>query len=488
MAIAQSSQKKLKTDPNQPRWRHTVLALLVVVFILALLPFIYTGTFSRYQADDYCFSSSLIQNGYFGAIRENFTGWSNRFSTIMVIGMIDPLKVPGMQILPGVLIAGMLAGLYLLLTQLKKRLNWPIGRMEIFILAAMVTFFTIYSAPDQFQSFFWRSGSITYTLPVVILPFLLALLIRTDAKILTTSSLMLFGGAGFLIALFNGGFSETTAAFQAAIFGLLLIYVYLRSTGDQRKQRTLMALCALGGIVAAMIIMILSPGNAVRLKNMPETPGLFRLIYLSFRFAAGFVVNTIETVPLPVAISLLFAFGLALLGDWKDIQPRKWRWLFWAIPVATFLLVVAVCAPSAYGESAYAEARAFLPARWMLTIAGMAWFYLLGMVYQNWRSRNPKFQVNKLKSFVAFVLVILSFYPMRGALVTLASVPETKARAQAWDARADAIEQEKASGKQDLVVTALDSYGKIRELSDDPNLWVNKCAAVYNEVQSLTAE
>ena len=170
---------------------------MVVVFILSLLPFIYTGTFSRYQADDYCFSSSLIQNGYLGAIRDNFTGWSNRFSTIIVIGMIDPLKVPGMQILPGVLIAGMLGGLYLLLMQMRKRLSWRIGRMEIFILAAMVTFFTVYSAPDQFQSFFWRSGSITYTLPVVILPFLLALLIRTDAKILTTGSLMLFGGARF---------------------------------------------------------------------------------------------------------------------------------------------------------------------------------------------------------------------------------------------------------------------------------------------------
>jgi hypothetical protein len=110
------------------------------------------------------------------------------------------------------------------------------------------------------------------------------------------------------------------------------------------------------------------------------------------------------------------------------------------------------------------------------------------MVYQNWRYRNPKFQIKKMQSLVAFAIVILCFYPMRGALVTLGNIPETRSRAQAWDARAAAIEQEKAAGKQELEVQALDSYGRIRELSDNPKLWVNKCAAVYYGVQSLTAK
>jgi hypothetical protein len=488
MPLSSQSKKDQKIDPIIPKWRLTVLGLMIAVFVLSLLPFIYTGAFSRYQADDYCFSSAIIQNGYFGAIRENYTGWSNRFSTVMAIGLIDPLKVLGMQLLPGVLIAGMLGGLYLLMLELKKKLIWSIGRVEIFILAAMITFFTVYTAPDQFQSFYWRSGSITYTLPVVILPYLLAFIIRSDRQKMKHGTLFLSGGAGFLIALINGGFSETTAAFQVVIIALLLVLIYLKSPQKQKNQRMMLLICALAGILVAMIIMILSPGNAVRLATMPATPGLLRLIYLSFRFAAGFVVNTIETVPLPVAISFIFAFALALLANWKEIHPRNWRWLFWAIPVSAFLLVVAVCAPSAYAESAYAEARAFLPARWILTLAGIAWFYLLGMVYQNWRYRNPNFQIKKMQSFVAFVIVMLCFYPMRGALLTLSYIPETQARAQAWDTRAAAIKQEKAAGKQELEVKALDSYGRIRELSNNPKLWVNKCAAVYYGVKSLTAK
>lgn len=488
MTLAQPTEKQPVPKSRPPKWRRSVLALMVPIFILSLLPFIYEGTFSRYQADDYCFSSSVIQNGFLGSIKDNYTGWSNRFSTVILTGLIDPLKVIGMQILPGALIVGMAVGLYLLLKEVKIKQGWKLGWIEITILAVMVTFFTVYAAPDQFQSFFWRAGSITYTLPVVLLPFLLTYILRSEQYKLGTVSFFLSGVAIFIFALFNGGFSETTAAFQAALFVLLLIHAYLRSPKEYRTQRVLLLLFALAGIAAAMIIMILSPGNAVRLQNMPETPGFFRLIYLSFRFAAGFLVNTLETVPLPVIVSFIFGFVLALLADWKEIQLRSWRWLFWGIPVAAFLLVVSVCAPSAYGESAYAEARAFLPARWILNIAGITWFYLLGIVYQNWRYRNSRFQVEKMHTNVALVILILCIYPWRGGMLALGSIPEAQARAQAWDTRAAIIEQEKASGNQNPVVQALDSYGRIRELSNDPKLWVNKCAAVYYGVQTITAK
>jgi hypothetical protein len=488
MFITPLQKKYPKIDDGTPKWHNPIMALMVIVLILSILPFIYTGTFSRYQADDYCFSSSLIQNGYLGALIDSYQTWSNRFSTILAIGLIDPLKVIGLRILPGFLISGMLGGLYLLIRELKKRMEWKLGRTESFILAAMITFFTVYTAPDQFQSFYWRSGSITYTLPVVILPFLLALILRADHQIMTPRRLLLMGGSIFLLALLNGGFSETTAAFQTVIFGLLFVWVLIRAPQKKKKQRLSLLLCATSGVFSAMIIMILSPGNAVRLENMPAPPGIFMLIYLSFRFAAGFIVNTIQGSPLPVVISFIFAFTLAMLSSWKGINLRGWTWLLWGIPVGAFLLVVAVCAPSAYAESAYAEARAFLPARWILTTAGIAWFYLLGIFYQTWRYKNPKYQLIKEQTLIAFIIVLLSFYTMRGALVTLGNMPDYQTRAKAWDARADNIEQLKAAGILDIETKALDSFGRIRELSDNPKLWVNKCAAIYYGVNSITAK
>ena len=487
MYLSPLFKKYPKTDPNEPNWRRPVLVLMVLVFTLSLLPFIYTGTFSRYQADDYCFSSSLIQHGYFGSMIDGYQTWSNRFSTYLVIGLIDKLDVLGMQILPGVLIIGMMGGLYLLFWNIKNRLNWPIDHTQVLILTAMTTFFTIYTAPDQFQSFYWRSGSITYTLPVVLLPFLLALIIKLEmlksGKTIFLISCVLI----FLLTLFNGGFSETTAAFQSVIFGFLLLLIS-RVTHQEKRNLIILLLCALAGMLTAMIIMILSPGNDVRMGNMPDTPGIFRLIYLSFRFAAGFIYNTIKVSPLPVAVSCFLAFSLAFLGNWHVKVLHGTRWVFLGLPVTAYLLIVAICAPSAYAQSAYPEARALLPAQWILTIAEISFFYMLGIWYQGWRLRNPKYEIKKSQTLIALLVVFFCFYPMRGALSTLGGVPEYQSRAAAWDKRSAFIMQEKAAGNRDLKVQELDSFGRIRELSDNPELWVNKCAAIYYGVQSITAD
>ena len=488
MYISPLHKKYPKSDPNEPNWRRPIFAMLVLVFILALLPFVYTGTFSRYQADDYCFSSSLIQNGYLGALWDNYSTWSNRFSTVMVIGLIDPLKVFGMQILPGILVSAMFAGIVLLFTQLRKLFGWLIGLPEIIILVSMVTFFTIYTAPDQFQSFYWRSGSVTYTLPVVLLPFILSLIVHFARNNLMSRSSFLPAILIFILALINGGFSETTAAFQAAVFGLIFIGIVLRPSLENSKSFKVLLISAVAGIVLAMVIMILSPGNAVRLQNMPETPGLFKLVYLSLRFGAGFLVNTVTDSPLPLIISSVTAFALAFLGKWNHLPNKKLNWMFWVIPVSAFILVVAVCAPSAYAQSAYAEARAFLPARWILTIAGIAWFYLLGIKYQQWYLNRPKSNIKKAQSLVAVLIVLLCFYPMRVMLITLGDIPNFEARAKAWDERAAIIEQERSLGHLEIEVQAMDSYGRIRELSDIPNLWVNRCAAIYYGVEKITAK
>lgn len=487
MYLSPLFKKYPKTDPNEPNWRRPVLVLLVLVFTLSLLPFIYTGTFSRYHADDYCFSSSLIQHGYFGSMIESYQSCSNRFSTYLVIGLIDELDVFGMQILPGLLITGMMGGLYLLFWNIKKRAQWPIDHTQVLILTAMTTFFTIYTAPDQFQSFYWRSGSITYTLPVVLLPFLLALIIKFEVWKAGKTIFLINWVLIYLLSLFNGGFSETTVVFQLAIFGFLLVFAGRVSLPDKRKLFILL-LSAMAGILTAMIIMILAPGNDVRLENMPDSLGVFRLIYLAFRFAAGFIYNTIKVSPLPVAVSCFLAFALAFLGNWHVNALHGGKWVFMALPVAAYLLIVAICAPSAYAQSAYPEARALLPARWIITIAEISFFYMLGIWYQGWRLRNPKYEIKKAQTFTALLVVFLCFYPMRGALSTLGGVPEYQSRAVAWDNRSAIIVQEKAAGNLVLTVQELDSFGRIRELSDNPELWVNKCAAVYYGVQSITAK
>ncbi len=98
------------------------------------------------------------------------------------------------------------------------------------------------------------------------------------------------------------------------------------------------------------------------------------------------------------------------------------------------------------------------------------------------------FSDKRLYKITGFILIIVSFYLVNGSLQILSLIPDYKKRAEAWDIRADEIQIMKSKIQKDLVITPLDSYGRIREISDDPTNWVNRCAAVYYGVDSIVAK
>ncbi len=224
MWLAPMFRNRPGRDPNQPRWKFTVLALVAVTSILALLPFIYTGIYSRFQADDYCSAQLLRSTGFLNAQWEFYTGWSNRFSTMFMTGLIDPLDVLGMQILPTILVVGLLLCGYYLLHTLRNARGWSLSDLEILAMAGVITFISVYSAPNAFQSIYWRSGSITYTLPILGFLILAAILVSHLSKNPTGWKVILIG----LLAFFNGGFSETTAVMQSALLGMAAGWILWR--------------------------------------------------------------------------------------------------------------------------------------------------------------------------------------------------------------------------------------------------------------------
>ncbi len=485
MWLAPMFRNRAGRDPNQPRWKFTVLALTAVTSILVLLPFIYTGIYSRYQADDYCSAQLLRLNGFINAQWQSYTGWSNRFSTMIVTGMVDPLDVLGMQILPTILVVGLILSGYYLLHSIRKTFGWSLSDLEMVVIAGLITFISLYSAPNQFQSLFWRSGSITYTLPIIGLLLLSAILVSQNTSKISRWKITLVA----LLAFFIGGFSETTAALQLALLVMAAGLILWRSRNNGVKlQGKCFLWAAIAGTILALIFMIISPGNTVRLSQMPEPPTFFRWLYLTFRFGLGFIYQSFSSYPLPILATGIIGFALSQQRDWLNAQPRQWTYLFWVIPLVVFLAIVATCAPSAFAQGAYPEDRALISARYILTAGITAYAYLIGIVYLHWRQQSPKFRLLPAQSTFGFILVFMCFYLFYGALQTLAVIPDYQARAKAWDARASNIQISRQSGEKNLMVQAYDSIGRIRELSDDPQHWVNRCAATYYQVDSISAQ
>ncbi len=144
----------------------TVFSLAAIILTSGLAALGYAGTFSRYLADDYCFSRLVIENGFWGAQVKSFVTWSDRFSTVFITDIIDFAGVTGIRFLPLVLMGILLGGMVGSVIRLNRALNLPLTRFEIYLIGALLSYGVLITAPSQFQSVFWRAGSITYLLPL----------------------------------------------------------------------------------------------------------------------------------------------------------------------------------------------------------------------------------------------------------------------------------------------------------------------------------
>ena len=142
MRLTSIFQKKTARDPSHPLSQFAVIAFLAIILVLVLLPFIYLGTFSRYLADDYCFSRLVIQNGFWEAQSRSYITWSDRYSTMFVTSILDAAGMVGVRALAGILITGLLTGMVLLLRRLRSLLHLPFTAYDLIILAGLVTFFS----------------------------------------------------------------------------------------------------------------------------------------------------------------------------------------------------------------------------------------------------------------------------------------------------------------------------------------------------------
>jgi hypothetical protein len=472
-------------DPNEPRWKYSILGLLVILLFIGIALFIYTGTFSRFQADDYCSSRLLREEGYLGAQIKSYTTWSNRYSTMLVTGVVDLFDVIGIRFLPGILIAGLFFSIHLLLKRTLLLAGRNINRIILIGLTSIITFFSIYTAPNQFQSFFWRSGNITYTLPVICLFFLLAVLIDRKSDDDHIWKKILVG----IFSFFAAGFSETNAAMQTIVIGtgILVGWWFEKKSGVKNSRRSWW-MAAMVGTLAGLLVIAISPGNATRMQQMPNPPGLFEWILLSLRYSLGFVYNSIAGYVLPVVIIILLSFSLAIQTQWQDVKIAHQFRLICAILVFVYFVIVACCAPSAYAQSAYPEDRALTGAKIIFTWGVVSTGYLLGIIFQSWRSKLTGFKIKMHQANGAFIILLICVYIIYAILNVLVEIPDYLNRAAAWDARAEQISAYRQVGEMNPTVNALDSYGRIREISDNPDLWVNRCAAAYYQVDSITAK
>jgi Family of unknown function (DUF6056) len=466
----------------------TAIILGNLAVAAALLICAYLGTFTRYLADDYCQSVFLIKSNTFQATIRSYIVWSDRYSNLFLIQLIEWGGKWGMQLMAATTLIVWVVGLTWLVSEIGKsiQLQWNPGNNSW--MAGLVIFLSLMEAPNLYQVLYWRAGLITYLAPLVIFAYIAAFFLWQVRTVFQKFRLFGTGLVCFVLIFFAGGSSETTTALQIGILILALLFVFLQKKINHRSEVLKLLGVSLASALLSLLVMVLAPGNGVRL-NTP-TSNVILLTKQTVIYTAQFIWLTLRTLPLPSMISLIIPFLIVNIHSSQDKEtqpqiPSSALWLTAAIiPVVLFITIAFSFAPSAFAQS-YPVDRARYPAHFLMTMSlaveGGVLAILTGKIHL-------PLKLAYIIPGAGLVLCLLALYPVRAAynLFSVAE-PEYQSWAVAWDVRQGQIFAEKAQGIKDLVVPHLPGIGYVKELDSSPNYWVNKCAEKFYGIESLKA-
>ena len=462
------------------------LVLGVLAALIPLVLYAYLGTFSRYGSDDYCLSAFFYQDHLGSAMIERYNTSSSRYTNILFIGLADnALGWYNVAILPGLMIALLVSGLYLFLEEIRKMIGLGWSRWLVFLLSLLLSYFSIAQAPDLYETLYWRAGMTSHFAPVVFIPFFGTFLLKQIRKAQQRSPSILIQAACFVIPLLIGGLSEPPTALMITVLTLAIAAAWWWSEVRSRRSVLMILAWALAGALIALIVMAVAPANSIRTTTAP--PGLVELIERIVTYPVYFIVDTLRTLPVPTLVSvilplLLFYEKYVHNSEALSKEARKRLGiLLILVLLLTYLFIAASFAPSAYGQS-YPIARSRYIGRLLLSGGFMLEGALLGTLAAGIRS----FQSTYVRGFAAIVLIVLTLYPLRTAWRISPEVPVYQQRAAAWDAREAEIRAQKAQGIQDVAVPFLRTE-RTQDLGDRVGFRLNRCAATLYGVKSIYA-
>jgi hypothetical protein len=464
-----------------------------LVFLAGLALFAYAGSFTRFWADDYCYSAIALQHGLLGGLVEWYLHSGNRFSALASVAVADLFGGLNVAFLPGLLLAlWVFACAFFLDSLFYHLLQRPASRLWCLLFGLAQVFYSALLAPDRLQAIYWRMGILHYALPLPVLLLALGWTVRGITRPGRPGLLLASGAAAF----FAAGQSETYAMLQLGVFGvgLLAAQVILRGERSGRAAPRERAALWLGvpllSTLAVLALMFLSPSLSVRLAVMPAPTNLWLVFSYSLRYAADFVFYSLRGQVVPYAAYGLSMAALGLLagqgpGLSRPLSPRA-ALLGMGLSLAlAYALIAFSFTPSAYANLQYPAGRALMPAGFVLLV-GLAGFAFFGSALARLllaRAAGP----GRLRLAGLALLCVLCLYPLRAARAPLADARLQSTWAARWDARDAQIRQARSAGVRDIVVKQVEVIHTLEDLGPNPRHWINNCASIYYGVRSITA-
>jgi hypothetical protein len=465
--------------------------------LLAGLAFLaYLGFYNRYWADDWCYSADARNMGTIGATLQYFntddTGYSsNRFSLTFFSALTEnTLGMFGNQIFATLTIVFWLFGITWTLYNLSKLIK-PIPFSILLFASAVLLYYNLYISPQRFQILYWRSGVLPYSAALI---FWMIMLGFITSQMNQANPIRWYNFIVAPMAFLAAGLGEISSTLLFSGTSILLLAAWYAKNkkqpwAEKSFQTTWIAWLFLS---IGMLVLIVSPSN-VRLADMGvrQTP-LIEVPALAVRHAFDFVIISLRTLPIPHFIFLGTLFSLSILSaanpPASNLTFNRFLILIVCTSLITFILITAVQAPSGYFYSATPDPRGKSPARYVLLI-GLG---LIAWLSGAWAVQNMKRAYLTVPS-ILFLLLSLVYTARSLVNIYNNELSGFIYRAEQWDERDAHIESEKALGKTQIEVIAIDTANiDIRDIfvtrGKGWTEFVQNCASRYYQVDGLKVE
>ncbi len=244
--------------------------MLVGVAVLAFIPFFILCGYVFPVNDDYYFALEHIDRNCFESVVDSWNNWSGRYFATF-ISSVNPFVISRSPFLLFMIFSAVVVLLFMIsfiffpLIGLKRYLRG----IECMGLGALLLLVYISLFPSVSQAFYWFSSYTAYTIPSLMYMLLIVLLLRKDR---------IAGVTAFILAAIIPGGNEVIAVLTVCT----LLYVSWIYGGRRYHLLTCVS-------VIAMIIVMLSPGNGIRMEYQLSSHPYIWTVAVSFIQTVGWL-------------------------------------------------------------------------------------------------------------------------------------------------------------------------------------------------------
>jgi hypothetical protein len=458
--------------------RGLTVSLLTVFANIGLASHAYIGNFTRLMADDLCSIHFASRLGLLRSVWYWYLNWSGRYTSYAADWFVltFALGPENMHfIVPGMILLWLIFSTLIVYLYLRKP---GVGSLVAALaLAGIFLFLVLILSPDIRQSLFWWNGMRSYTLPLLVLTayVLIFQLVVDRFKVnLLTSSVL-----GFLLFFLSGGLSETFAVAQLA-FLLLVIGLYLLKLPDRPGTDLVILVSSLAGGILSLILVIMAPGNAIRLGPSPVTPNLSELTVISLQSYWDFLAGLFAAPEKALGITGAMLAVIWIGSQYRELAPVNASFVP-ALALGGFAVSLACFPPGVYGYFDAPPPRTMIIPLFFLVTGILGAGFLLGS------SLSTRYDAAWNRSGVLMLAMLLmmgfsalktswDLYSSRGVLIEFA---------ERWDRVNELILQAKSAGLESVNIPDMTNWAGLEIPTDNPKYWPTVCYSSYYDIQVI---